>query len=51
MNISFDLDNTLIPYSDEFETEKRNLFAKLIGIEKIRKGTPKLFKELQKEGH
>ena len=51
MNISFDLDNTLIPYSKEFETERRSLLAKIIGIEKIRKGTPQLIKELQKEGY
>ncbi|WP_445455116.1 HAD family hydrolase [Flavobacterium sp. HNIBRBA15423] len=51
MNISFDLDSTLIPYSNEFETERRNLLAKFIGIEKIRKGTPKLIRKLQEEGH
>lgn len=51
MNISFDLDNTLIPYSNEFSIEKRSLFAKFIGIEKRRKGTPRLLKELQAEGH
>ena len=51
MNISFDLDSTLIPNGNEFETEKRNRIAKFIGIEKIRKGTPKLISELQKKGH
>ncbi|WP_130734535.1 HAD family hydrolase [Flavobacterium sp. J27] len=51
MNISFDLDNTLIPYSDEFKTEKRNWLAKYIGIEKIRKGTPNLIHSLQDQGH
>ena len=51
MNISFDLDNTLIPYSDQFKTEKRNWFAKYIGIEKIRKGAPNLIHRLQNEGH
>ena len=51
MNISFDLDNTLIPYSNDFETEKRSFIAKLLGVEKIRKGTQKLIFDLKKEGH
>lgn len=51
MNISFDLDNTLIPNSDEFETENRGFLAKLIGIEKIRKGTSELIYELQSDNH
>lgn len=32
MIISFDIDNTLIPYSDEFEVEDKN-YAKLFGID------------------
>ena len=51
MNISFDLDSTIIPNGEEFETEKRNGIARLFGIEKIRKGTPELFSGLQKQGH
>ena len=51
MNISFDLDSTLIPHGNEFETEKRNLFGKLLGIEKIRKGTCELIRELRNAGH
>jgi hypothetical protein len=51
MNISFDLDSTLIPNGKEFETEKRNIIAKLLGIEEIRKGTPELISELQKQGY
>lgn len=51
MNISFDLDGTLIPYNNEFETESRNRFAAMVGIEKIRKSSPQLIKELQKKGH
>ena len=51
MNISFDLDSTLIPNGNEFETEKRNGIAKLLGIEEIRKGTPELIKELQNQGN
>lgn len=51
MNISFDLDSTLIPNGIEFETEKRSRLAKLLGIEEIRKGTPELLNELKNEGH
>ncbi len=51
MNISFDLDSTLIPNGEEFEFEKRNRIAILFGIERIRKGTQKLFNELQNQGH
>lgn len=51
MIISFDIDNTLIPYSDEFEVENKTLSAKILRAESIRKGTIKLFKELEKRGH
>lgn len=51
MNISFDLDSTLIPNGNEFETEKRNVLAKLLGIEKIRLGTYTIIKELQNKEH
>ena len=51
MNISFDLDSTLIPNGKEFEVEKRSLIAKLMGIEEIRKGTPNLIYDLQSQGH
>lgn len=51
MNISFDLDSTLIPNGKEFETEKRSRVAKLLGIEEIRKGTSELILELQNNGH
>lgn len=51
MNISFDLDSTLIPHGNEFEAEKRSFLAKFIGIEEIRKGTAKLILDLHKEGH
>ena len=51
MNISFDLDSTLIPSGKEFETEKRSGIAKLLGVEEIRKGTRKLISDLQKEGN
>ena len=51
MRISFDLDQTLIPVGNEFETEKRNLFQKLFQVERIRKGTINLFKELKSKGH
>ncbi|WP_375559150.1 HAD family hydrolase [Bernardetia sp. OM2101] len=51
MNISFDLDSTLIPHGNEFEAEQRSFFAKTLGIEPIRLGTAKLISDLQKEGH
>ncbi len=51
MNISFDLDGTLIPYGKDFETEKRSTIAKLLGVEEIRKGTPYLISNLQSLGH
>jgi len=51
MNISFDLDSTLIPNYNEFETENRSGLAKLFGVEEIRKGTPALFRNLQNQGH
>lgn len=51
MNISFDLDSTLIPNGNEFETEIRNGIAKLFGIEEIRKGTQELISELKNHGH
>jgi hypothetical protein len=51
MNISFDLDGTLITGGNEFETEKRSFIARWVGIEKIRKGAPFLISKLQKKGH
>ena len=51
MNISFDLDSTLIPNGKEFETEKRSGIAKLFGIDEIRKGTRELISHLQNHGH
>ncbi|MCF6142070.1 HAD family hydrolase [Flavobacterium sp. K77] len=51
MNISFDLDSTLIPNGKEFETEKISGIAELFGVEQIRKGTRELISDLQKEGN
>jgi hypothetical protein len=51
MNISFDLDSTLIPSGKEFETKNINGIAKLIGIEEIRKGSKELTADLQNQGH
>jgi len=51
MKISFDLDDTIIPGSKVFETERQTLFQKLLGVERIRKGTIELFKELKKQDH
>ncbi|WP_205504430.1 HAD family hydrolase [Rufibacter psychrotolerans] len=51
MTISFDLDDTLIPGTKRFPTEKRNLLQKTFGHEKIRLGTVPLVKKLKAEGH
>jgi hypothetical protein len=51
MIISFDLDDTLIPGTKKFETEKRTIIQRIFGIEKIRLGTIELFKELRNKGH
>ena len=51
MIISFDIDNTLIPYSNEFKTEQVSWFWKVMGAEPIRDGSIDLFKKLEKDGH
>ncbi|CAL2077885.1 HAD family hydrolase [Tenacibaculum sp. 190524A02b] len=51
MDISFDLDSTLIPNGKEFEVENRGRIAKLLGIEELRKGAPELIADLQKKGY
>ncbi|AFM03926.1 hypothetical protein Fleli_1504 [Bernardetia litoralis DSM 6794] len=51
MQISFDLDSTLIPHGNEFEAEKSNFLAKILGVEPIRVGAAKLIFDLQKDGH
>lgn len=51
MIISFDIDNTLIPYTKEFEVIEQNFLSKLIGAEAIRVGSNELFQELEKRGH
>jgi FMN phosphatase YigB (HAD superfamily) len=51
MTISFDLDDTLIPGTKRFETEKQTIAHRLFGLENIRLGTIELFKELRGNGH
>ncbi len=51
MTISFDIDNTLLPYSNEFEVEKKGILPRLLKAEPLRKGTIQLFKELESRGH
>lgn len=51
MQISFDLDDTLIAGSRPFETERQTFLQRIFGIEKIRFGTINLFKELKRQGH
>ena len=51
MIVSFDIDNTLIPYSDEFPVEEATLLGRVLGAEPLRQGTKFLFRELQSRGH
>jgi hypothetical protein len=51
MTISFDLDDTLIPGTKRFETEKQTVVHRLLGLEPLRLGTIELFKELRSKGH
>jgi hypothetical protein len=51
MRISFDLDDTIIPGRIVFETESQNIIHALLGLEKIRKDTIKLFRELKNRNH
>jgi phosphoserine phosphatase len=51
MNISFDLDSTIIPNGDEFKTETIGWIGKLFKVEKIRKGSKDLILKLQNDGH
>lgn len=51
MTISFDLDDTLIPGTKRFETEKQTIIHRLFGLETIRLGTVELFRELRQRGH
>ncbi|MFK7972674.1 MAG: HAD family hydrolase [Bacteroidia bacterium] len=51
MIISFDLDNTLIPYSNEFEVIRPAFAWRLLGAESLRKGTVPLFSKLRDQGH
>jgi len=51
MRISFDIDNTLVPYSDEFQVEEIRSILNLITEEKLRIGTKQLFYKLKVEKH
>jgi phosphoserine phosphatase len=51
MIISFDLDDTLIPGTKQFATEKQTIIHRLFGIEKIRLGTIELVKQLRNRKH
>jgi len=51
MKISFDIDNTLVPYSDEFQVEHKRSILNLLIKEKLRVGTKKLFNKLEDEKH
>ncbi len=51
MRISFDLDQTLLTATNEFPTEKQNLFQKVLRFEPLRLGTINLMKEILEKGH
>lgn len=51
MDISFDLDGTLIPLNQEFPTMPQSFGAKILGVEPIRVGTLELMAELKSMGH
>jgi|GEM_PF-187518 len=51
MKISFDIDNTLVPYSDEFAVEQNRSILSLISKEKLRVGTKRLFNKLEEDKH
>jgi FMN phosphatase YigB (HAD superfamily) len=51
MTISFDLDDTLIPGTKRFDTDRKSTLHKILGLEPLRMGTPNLIKSLQAKGH
>jgi hypothetical protein len=51
MNISFDLDDTLIPGNYSFEMEPLTLMQRIFRTERLRFGTVQLMKELKSNGH
>lgn len=51
MKISFDIDNTLVPYSDEFQVEENKSILNLVSKEKLRIGTKSLFRKLEDDKH
>jgi hypothetical protein len=51
MIVSFDLDDTLIPGTKTFDTEKQTVVHRLLGFERIRLGTIELFRALGQKGH
>ena len=51
MTISFDLDDTLIAGNFKFETIPANWLRHLLGTERLRTGTPELFRTLKKQNN
>ena len=51
MRISFDLDQTLLTFKNEFPTEPQNLFQKVLRFEKLRLGTVGLMQQIQLQDH
>ena len=51
MNISFDMDDTLVSSDPRFLHESYTVLPKLLGAERLRQGTVSLFRQLEKRGH
>jgi len=51
MVIGFDLDDTLFATSCNFELEPLPYIFRIFGFEPLRKGAPKLIKDITSEGH
>ena len=51
MRISFDIDNTLVPFTNEFEVEQNRSILNLVCREKLRVGTTELFDKLEEDKH
>lgn len=51
MIVSFDIDDTLVSSSPQFKVEPTTLLSRIIGGEKIRKGTIQLFRDLESNNH
>jgi hypothetical protein len=51
MRIAFDLDNTLVPYANEFPVERQSFLKRILQVEPLRVGARELFQKLDQSGH